>query len=59
MSLYLDVWGASPADLVAPFRGFRGANNGTIQPAMSDIGKTLEQMRREPAGVRFADLMRV
>ena len=26
---------------------------------MSDISKTLEQMRREPAGVRFADLMRV
>jgi hypothetical protein len=26
---------------------------------MGDIAKTLEQMRREPAGVRFADLMRV
>ena len=26
---------------------------------MGDIAKTLEQMHREPAGVRFADLMRV
>lgn len=36
-----------------------GVNSGTIYSVMASIEKLLEQMRREPANVRFGDLKKV
>ncbi len=36
-----------------------GVNSGTIYSAMAGVEKLLEQMRREPANVRFGDLKKV